>query len=316
MIGAGGSARRVEVDLNEIVRWVVSTGLALTVGALILLLVYRVGVSSIHRIIPRVLHAQAAHLPSESTSTEEVDKRVATIEDLLTRLLRLAVLALLGALVLAVLDLWSILAGIVLIVLAITFASQDVVLDYVMGFLILVEGPYFKGDWIRVGGPTGVEGTVEEIGLRRTLLRDGMGSVHAISNGLIRLSSNVTRVYSVATVELPVLLGRDLDAAIEIAARVTREVREDPAWADRIPDDAETDVWVTGIAVDGAALRIQQRVVTGQHGPVASELRRRLVAALASASIGTGRWETPLPIATEAPAAPTVARRRPSRSAG
>ena len=198
-----------------------------------------------------------------------MDKRIATIEDLLIRLLRLAAVALLGALVLAVFDLWSILAGIVLIVVALLFATQDVVLDYVMGFLILVEGPFFKGDWVRVGGPGGVEGEVEEIGLRRTVLRDGMGSVHAVSNGLIRQSSNVTRVFSVATVEIAVPQAGDLDRAIEVATRVTREMREDPTWSDRFPADAETDVWVIGIGIDGASLRIQQRVATGTHGPVA-----------------------------------------------
>ena len=108
------------------------------------------------------------------------------------------------ALVLGVFELWTVLAGIAVIVVALLFATQDVVLDYVMGFLILVEGPFFKGDWVRVGGAGGVEGIVEEIGLRRTVLRDGTGSVHAVSNGLIRQSSNVTRVFSVATVDIQV----------------------------------------------------------------------------------------------------------------
>jgi small conductance mechanosensitive channel len=201
--------------------------------------------------------------------------------------------------VLVVFDLWSILAGIVLIVVAILFATQDVVLDYVMGFLILVEGPYFKGDWIQVGGAGGVAGTVEEIGLRRTVLRDAMGSTHAVSNGLIRQSSNDTRVFSVATVEFHVLHARELDRAIETATLVTREMREDPAWGDRFPADAQTDVLVTGLSVEGSALRVQQRVPTGTHGPVASELRRRLANALVAASIGTGRWDTPLPISTD-----------------
>jgi len=140
---------------------------------------------------------------------------------------------------------------------------------------------------------------VEEIGLRRTVLRDAMGSMHAVSNGLIRQSSNVTRVFSVATVEIQVPQPRDLDRAIETVARVTREMREDPAWADRFPADAQTDIWVIAVGVDGASLRIQQRVPTGAHGPVASELRRRLSNALVAASIGTGRWDTPLPIVSE-----------------
>jgi small conductance mechanosensitive channel len=289
------------VDLNEIIRWVVSRGLLLLAGLVVLLLVYRFGSSAIHRLIPRLLHAQAEHLPADSSSADEVAKRAATIEDLLTRLLRLIVIALLGALALAVFDLWTILAGIVLIVVAVTFATQDVVLDYVMGFLTLVEGPFFKGDWVRVGGPGGVEGTVEEIGLRRTLLRDGMGSMHAVSNGLIRQSSNVTRVYSVATVELQVLHLGDLERAIETAFQVTREMSDDPDWAGRIAAETRTDVWVTGLALEGASLRIQQRVATGEHGPVASELRRRLATALAAGAIGAARWDTPLPIATRDP---------------
>ncbi len=73
-------------------------------------------------------------------------------------------------------------------------------------------------------------------------------------------------------------------------------MREDPAWSDRFLADAQTDVTVIGVGLDGASLRIQQRVATGTHGPVQSELRRRLPAALVSASIGTGRWDTPLPI--------------------
>ena len=35
---------------------------------------------------------------------------------------------------------------------------------------------------------------------------------------------------------------------------------------------------------------------TGDQMAVASELRRRLAAALVRESIGTGRWDTPLPI--------------------
>ncbi len=283
------------MELNEIVRWVVSHGISLLIGVVVILLTYRLAIRTVHRAVPSLLHAQATHLPDGSARGVELDKRIVTIDDLMTRLLRLAAFTLLFALVLGVFDLWSLLAGIIVIVAAILFATSDVVLDYVMGFLILVEGPFFKGDWIKVGAPGGAEGRVEEIGLRRTVLRDAMGSAHAISNGLIRQSANVTRVFSVATVEIQVTQPADLDRAIATAAHVTREMRADPAWSERFPADAETDIWVIAVGIDGVSLRIQQRVPTGTHGPVASELRRRLVAALAAASIGTGRWDTPWP---------------------
>jgi hypothetical protein len=103
-------------------------------------------------------------------------------------------------------------------------------------------------------------------------------------------------VFSVATVELAVPLAGDLDRAIEAVFRVTRGMREDPTWSDRFLADNQTDVSVFAVGLDGASLRIQQRVATGAHGPLQSELRRRLMAELTSASIGTGRWDTPLPI--------------------
>ena len=175
-----------------------------------------------------------------------------TIEDLLLRLLRVALLAGLVAMALAVFDLTVVLAAIVVVLVAILFATQDVVLDYVMGFLLLVEGPFFKGDYVVVRDHTGVEGVVEEIGLRRTLLRDQNGSSHAVSNGLIRLSSNLTRLFSVAVVELHVLRAADLERALSTAAEVAAVMRREPNLADRFDADAGTDISITGSARMGS----------------------------------------------------------------
>ncbi len=294
------------MDLNETLHWILARGVGLLIGTVVLLVIYRVGLTLIHRLVPTVINAQAAHLPSSSTSSDEVGKRIGTIEDLLQKLLRLAVLAGFVIVVLAVFDLWAILAAIVVIVVAVVFATQDVVLDYVMGFLILVEGPYFKGDYVSVGGQPGTEGVVEEIGLRRTVLRDATGASNAVSNGLIRSSTNLTRLYSVAVVDFYVLRAGQLDAALVAVNSVAGELREDAAWSDRFPADAPTNVWVTGIGMDGASVRLQQQVFAGAQGDVASELRRRLVAALASASIATGRWDTPLPIESRPFTAPST----------
>ena len=290
------------MDLNEVIRWMVTRGLLLLIGAAVLLVIYRLARPAVHRVVPAFMRAQSEHLPAGSVSTDEMDKRVDTIEDLLDKLLRVFVLLSLVALVLAVFDLWAILGGIVLIVAAVMVSSQEVVLDYVMGFLILMEGPYFKGDWISVLGQAGgIEGVVQEVGLRRTVLRDTTGSMNAVSNGLIRASSNVTRVYSVAVIEVQILRAQDVERAITSAARVTREMQEDAAWSDRFAPDTPSDIWVTAMTIDGASLRLQQRVATGTRMPVSSELRRRLIAAFAAESIGTARWDTPLPIVSEPP---------------
>ena len=294
------------MDLNETLRWILARGVGLLIGTIVLLVIYRVGLTLIHRLVPTVISAQAAHLPSGSSSADEVGKRIVTIEDLLKKLLRLAVLAGFVIVILAVFDLWAVLAAIAIIVVAVVFATQDVVLDYVMGFLILVEGPYFKGDYVSVGGQPGTEGVVEEIGLRRTVLRDATGASNAVSNGLIRSSTNLTRLFSVAVVDFYVLRAAQLDQALSAVTRVADELREDTAWVERFPADAPTNVWVTGIGMDGASVRLQQQVYAGAQGDVASELRRRLVAALASESIATGRWDAPLPIESRPFVAPST----------
>ncbi len=287
----------LDLNLNEILRWLAVHALQLLLGAAILLVIYRIGLSAIRRIIPAVIGAQAEHLPSGSSSADEVRKRITTIEDLLLRLLRLGVLAGFVIVVLAAFDLWTILGAIVLILVAVTFATKDVVLDYVMGFLILIEGPFFKGDYIAVGGQAGVEGTVEEIGLRRTMLRGPTGSAHAVSNGFIRLSSNMTRMFSMVVVDLHVLHVAEVGAALDLAGRVAGELGADPVWADRLAADEPAAVWVTGLDIDGASIRVRRRVQTGHQLAVSGELRRRLAVAFADASIATGRWDTPMPIA-------------------
>ena len=218
------------MDTNEPLRWLLGRGVALLVGTVVLLVVYRVGVTAIHRVVPAVIHAQATHLPSGSSSEDEVGKRITTIEDLLLRLLRVGVLAGLVVMVLAVLEWWNLLAAIVLVIVAIVFATRDVVLDYVMGFLILIEGPFFKGDYVVVNGHPGVEGVVEEIGLRRThpARRDGV------------VACRLERVHPAVVQPDPAVLGRRRG----LARSASRRPRSRPG--DRGPGRGR-DAWGSGV---------------------------------------------------------------------
>jgi small-conductance mechanosensitive channel len=87
-----------------------------------------------------------------------------------------------------------------------------------------------------------------------------------------------------------VLHAEDLDRTIEIAARVGNELSADPQWAG-VMFDAPVQTAVTGLAADGATVRVSRRVPPEARLKVASDLRRRLAMALAEASIGTRRWD-------------------------
>jgi MscS family membrane protein len=73
-----------------------------------------------------------------------------------------------------ILELWGIavapiLAGFGLFGVAVALGAQDLFKNLISGILILSERRFQRGDWIRVDGV--VEGTVESIGFRSTLVR-------------------------------------------------------------------------------------------------------------------------------------------------
>jgi small conductance mechanosensitive channel len=283
------------MSLSELTTWLVTDGIRLLIAAAVLFLVYRFASPAIHRVVMGTLQFQQAALPAGSAPAEELTKRAATLEQVIRRLLRATVILVMVIIVFDALDLWPLLAGLGLVGAAITLAGQAIVLDYLTGILILIEGPYYQGDWIRIPGPAGpVEGEVEEIGLRRTVLRDRNGVVHAVGNGLIRQSSNLTRVYSVAGTDLQVRGAHDLDRAIEMAGRVGRDLQQDPEWS-RYVIDGPVETWVTALTADGATIRVQLRVLPSTPYLLTSELRKRLADALATESPADARPEVTLP---------------------
>ncbi len=200
--------------------------------------------------------------------------------------------------VLTLLDLVSVILALGLLLAGIAIAGQSIVLDYLMGILILVEGQFYVGDWVAVAtSNVAVQGTVEEIGLRRTILRDVSGTVHSISNGEIRVSSNMTRVYAVLQVEIPILPETDLEKAIAVTNRVGQEMDADPEWKDRLLEapDVRSIPSVTDL---GVTLRAVGKVQGADRFAAASELRRRLLVAYAAEGISVaqrpGRRPEPL----------------------
>ena len=95
----------------------------------------------------------------------------ATFVDWTSRVTKLA-LALIGAA--SVLDVWGVpvlpfLASLSLLSVAVALGTQDLFKNLIAGMLIIGERRFAKGDWIRVDGV--VEGTVEQVGFRSTLVR-------------------------------------------------------------------------------------------------------------------------------------------------
>jgi small conductance mechanosensitive channel len=270
-----------EVDTQSLEQWFDTNVVALLVIAALLLILYAFSARIVHAAVSRALATQVGEAEPGSPEAVELAKRASTLSALITALLRILVAGVIVTLVIGFLDLWGLLAGAALFLAALTLAGQSIVLDYLMGILIILEGQYFRGDVIAVGA---VAGTVEDVGLRRTTVRSADGTVHSISNGEIRIVSNRTRVFAAAEVTIPGIREEDFERVLDIMDAVGREVARDPAYR---PSIIETpSVQFIGDPDDlGMTATMRGKVVAGERWTIATEIRRRLNRAFVDAGI-------------------------------
>jgi len=88
------------------------------------------------------------------------------------------------------LDVRVLLASVGVIGLVVSVSVQNFIRDYVGGVLIVAENQFYLGETIEANGK---RGKVERITLRATYLRDEDGTLHLISNGEMRVVSNLSR---------------------------------------------------------------------------------------------------------------------------
>src|SRR5690625_3736752 len=91
------------------------------------------------------------------------------------------------------------LAGAGIAGLAIGFGAQNLVKDVISGFFIVFEDQFGVGDYVSFAG---IEGTVEEIGLRTTKVKSCTGEQQVIPNGNITQVTNYSIHNGLAIVDI------------------------------------------------------------------------------------------------------------------
>ncbi|HEY4712396.1 MAG TPA: mechanosensitive ion channel family protein, partial [Dehalococcoidia bacterium] len=165
-----------------------------------------------------------------------------------------------------------VLAGFGIVGLAIGFGAQYLIKDLIAGTFILLENQYRVGDVARVADITGL---VEEITLRKTVLRDLDGVVHHVPNGEIRVASNFTRHFARVNLDVSVAYNTDLDHAMSVINRVGKELAEDENWRNVIKSPPQV-LRVNNLGSSGIDIKIIGDVKPMQQWAVMGELRLRL----------------------------------------
>jgi len=229
-------------------------------------------VLAVSRFIPKLIVATVARRAGEPE--EEVKKRADTLSRVLVSVGQVVALFIAIFMVLSELeiDITPILAGVGVAGIAIGFGAQSLIKDLIAGLFIILESQYRVGDVVRIAD---VAGLVEDINLRRTVLRDLDGVVHIVPNGEIRVASNFTKEWSRVNLNVSVGYGEDLDHVISVINRVGKELAEDPEWAPLILKAPQV-LRVDDLGSSGVDIKILGDTKPIRQWDVMGELRKRL----------------------------------------
>lgn len=171
--------------------------------------------------------------------------------------------------------------------IAVAFGAQSLVSDLLAGLFMLVENQYNVGDRVELGalGSTLAAGTIEEVGLRVTTLRDDDGRLWYVRNGQILRVANESQGWSLAVVDIALAPETDLSEVRDLVEDLVVTTLGDPVLADAVLPDRPPTVRVSDISATSAVLQVRAHAEPGQNQRVASVLRRRLYSEFSSRGI-------------------------------
>lgn len=212
----------------------------------------------------------------------EITKRIETLTDVIykTAVTAIVVLGLVTILPEFGIAVGPLIAGLGLVGLAVGFGAQNLVKDMINGVEILMENQYGRGDFVRLRTTTGgnISGVIEDINLRRTMLRDTDGAAHFISHGSIEVSSNLTRGFSQVSFLVTITQSSSVDKAFEVINKTGAELAKDPAYASKMRT-APASQGIERLGDSTVDIRVSGVTEPGEQWVVSHELQRRLKAA-------------------------------------
>jgi small conductance mechanosensitive channel len=171
------------------------------------------------------------------------------------------------------------LAGAGIAGVAVGFGAQSIVKDFFSGFFILLENQFSVGDTVTIAGITG---TVEQMTLRITVLRDAGGTAYFIPNSNISNVANKTHGFNRVAIEAafgPLVPEEKIVSTLEAVAKRLKDhdgmagvILEDPTVEGPIDVVGGAETW--RVVVKAAA----DRSVLVKRAAL-SALRRELAAA-------------------------------------
>ena len=221
-------------------------------------------------------------LASREPGADEAGKaaRVKTLQGLLNSITGYVLVFVAGVMILRAfkVDPVPVLTAAGVVGLAVGFGAQKLVRDVISGFFILLENQFSIGEYVTIGPVTG---TIQEIGMRMTSLRDDAGKLWLMANGDITQVCNHSR----GTVKVSMDVNIAADCDVQRATELLNEAGRRFAAANT---KMASPFAVTGFsALSAAATTIRMEGVVNPPGTeeVQLQFRREVTEALAREGI-------------------------------
>jgi moderate conductance mechanosensitive channel len=295
------TASRQLPDLKSVeLTWEATQTWLATVGVRILLILVLAGLALwlLRRLIDRVVStmtSKSVQRLAESgragkvlaTATgmagERQRQRVETVGSLLRSITTAVVITLVALTVMDMLHIpiAPLLASAGVAGVALGFGAQSLVKDFLSGVFMIFEDQYGVGDVIDTGEAVG---TVEEVTLRITRLRDANGVTWYVRNGEIIRVGNRSQGFATAIVDMPVSYAENVERVVGVIRETATAMGHDPDWADKFVEEP-TVLGVESIVGMTMTIRTIAQCVPGENFAVQREMRERLKAALDAADV-------------------------------
>jgi len=256
--------------IQLIIPWFYSSGIKIIGVLIIAFLADRVGRFFIDKSVRELVKPDKA-VPDYR---EAEKKREDTLNKIFNNILRILILVVVVLTILPQIgiNITGLLAGAGVIGIAIGLGARSLIQDFLAGIFIILENEYRIGDVVCLDDTCGL---VQDITLRKTVLRNLDGAEHHISNGSIKKASNLSKDFARVNLDIGIAYNSNLEKVIEVVNRVGKELTEDPEWKDDILKPPQFNR-VNDFADSAIIIKILGETKPLKQWAVAGELRKRL----------------------------------------
>lgn len=303
---------QVTFSWDEWLKVIIGTPLKIIVIVCLCLLTWVIVVTIINRVTKRLVAradqnrmqvARRAEHTQDLSNVLMTQRRRARAEAIasLLRSITAATIAVLGILLILgqlEINITPLIASAGVVGVALGFGAQSLVKDYLSGIFLILEDQYGVGDVVDLGP---VVGTVEDVTLRITQVRDMSGVVWYVRNGEVLRVANRSQGWTLAIVDIPVHYDENLDTVRTLVEGVATDMDEDERF-DEMLLGKPAYAGVESVTGDQMVIRITVKTAPEQQVNVTRILRERIKIAFDRSGIRMPATPTPeSPLASPKP---------------